>query len=314
MLEGKIVTVRGPIDPQEITAMVPHEHVVHRFGEPACAAPEYDLDEVDEMAVPALQDLLAAGCNTIADCTTAYFGRAVEILQGLSEKTGVHIITNTGYYGAAEDRYVPQHAYAESAEQIAARWIAEWHDGIEGTDIRPGFIKTAVDSPGPLSEIDAKLVQAAAIAHLSTGLVIESHSPGDGSLAAVELDILEEEGAGPEAWIWVHADSVDDMNSVVDAARRGAWIEFDSVKKENLNDRVDRLIRMKQESLLSRVMLSHDEASYEPGRMRPVPVHITVFRDLIPQLLKNGFDQRDISLLTAENPRNAFAVQVKRAR
>lgn len=90
-------------------------------------------------------------------------------MKRLSEATGLNIITATGYYGAANDRFVPSHAYKETAEELASRWIEEFERGIEGTGIKPGIIKIGVDA-GPLSEIDAKLVQAAALTHLKTGL------------------------------------------------------------------------------------------------------------------------------------------------
>ena len=311
MADAKIMTVRGSIEPSKITAMVTHEHVIHTFGEPPTTEPAYDLDRVFEIGLPALRGLLAYGCNAVVDCTTEYFGRSVETLKSLSEQSDVHIITNTGYYGAADDIYVPDHAYTDSPEELADRWTAEWVDGIRGTEIRPGFIKTGVDSPGPLSEIDAKLVRAAAITHVRTGLIIEVHSPLDGSLATEELDILAEEGVAPEAWIWVHADTVTDVDSVVDAAARGAWVEFDSISRENLSKRVALLSRMKAENLLSRVLLSHDESSYASDRTETVPVHITLFKDLIPLLLESDFSSDDIRLMTVENPREAFSIRVR---
>ncbi len=39
----------------------------------------------------------------------------------LAQQTGLHIVTNTGYYGGADDKFVPKHAYEESAAQLAAR-------------------------------------------------------------------------------------------------------------------------------------------------------------------------------------------------
>ena len=230
----------------------------------------------------------------------------------LSEESGVSILANTGYYGAAGDRYVPEHAFAESAEAIAARWIAEWESGIDGSGIRPGFIKVGVDDPGPLSEIDAKLVRAAAKAHLATGLVMEVHSPKDGTLGEAELAILAEEGVSPAAWIWVHADTVEDVDAVVEAARRGAWVEFDSVKPGNVEQRVGLLDRMKREGLLGQVLLSHDEASYMPDRDEPEHVHVTVFTMLLPRLREAGFSEEEITTLITGNPRRAFAVGVRR--
>jgi phosphotriesterase-related protein len=117
----------------------------------------------------------ALGCRALFDCTAAYFGRDVRLLRKVSEQTGLHIITNTGYYGAANDRYVPPHAFEETAEQLAGRWVKEWKEGIDGTGIRPGFVKLAVDA-GPLSEIDAKLLRAGALTHLATGLTLAVHT------------------------------------------------------------------------------------------------------------------------------------------
>ena len=90
-------------------------------------------------------------------------------------------MTNTGYYGAADDKFVPAHAYVETAGQLADRFIAESRDGIEGTGIRPGFLKVGVDR-GQLSSIDRKLVVAAARCHLTTGLTIAAHT-GDATAA-----------------------------------------------------------------------------------------------------------------------------------
>ena len=80
---------------------------------------------------------------------------------------------------------MPAHAWTESAEQLAARWIPRARTGIDGTGIKPAFMKIGVD-PGPLSDIDAKLVAAAAITHLVIGLPVWSHT-GDGPAALAQV-------------------------------------------------------------------------------------------------------------------------------
>ena len=74
------------------------------------------------------------------DCTPAYIGRDPRVLQKLARQTGLHILTNTGYYGGANDKFVPKHAYEESAAQLAARWVGEWKNGVEDTGVKPGFL------------------------------------------------------------------------------------------------------------------------------------------------------------------------------
>ena len=52
MPDTMIMTVRGPIEPVEIETMLPHEHVVHTFGDPATTSPAYDFDHVMKIALP----------------------------------------------------------------------------------------------------------------------------------------------------------------------------------------------------------------------------------------------------------------------
>jgi Predicted metal-dependent hydrolase with the TIM-barrel fold len=138
----------------------------------------------------------------------AYLGRDASILKRLSDAVGINMLTTTGYYGAVNEKFVPKHAYSETAQQLADRWISEWNNGIEGTLIKPGLIKTSTDK-GPLTPMQRKLIQAAGITHLSTGLTIAVHS-GNGDAAFEQLEILKELGVSPTARIWVHAQNETD--------------------------------------------------------------------------------------------------------
>ena len=156
--------------------------------------------------------------------------RSAAAAGGSSEASGLHILSNTGYYGADKDKHLPPHAFTETPQQLAARWIRECEQGIDGTGIKPGFMKIGVDA-GPLSEVDAKLVRAAAIAHKATGLPIAAHT-GNGVAALEELDLLERDGVPLSAFIWVHAHSEPDGALHQKAAARGAWVEFDGIGPE----------------------------------------------------------------------------------
>ena len=182
---GKIMTVTGAVNPEAAGVTLPHEHVMSTFGAESARYPTYDVDGLSETVLPYLARIKSLGCQTLVDCTAAYFGRHPELLRRFSEESGLNILTNTGYYGAAGDKYVPGHTYEESVDQLAGRWVREWKYSIDGTGVRPGFIKTAIDS-GPLSEIDRKLIMAAACTHLQTGLVIQTHT-GDNWAGAQEI-------------------------------------------------------------------------------------------------------------------------------
>jgi phosphotriesterase-related protein len=268
--------------------------------------------KVFKVVLPHLKRTKGAGCRTLVECTPAYLGRDPALLKRLGEASGLHILTNTGYYGARDGQYLPQHAHTESADQLAKRWLEEWQDGIEDSGIRPGFLKIGVDN-GPLSEVNRKLVRAAARTHRESGLTIACHT-GDGAAAMQEMAILREEGVAPSAWIWVHAQNERDTNLHRQAAERGGWVEFDGICPDTVERHVELVQNMKLHGLLGRVLLSHDAGWYsvgEPdgGTFRP---YTTLFEQFLPALKKTGFTDDEVYLLTVENPASAFAIRVRR--
>lgn len=304
------MTVTGPIQPEELGTALPHEHILSRFGEPPARRPDYELQDLFDTVVPLLEEVQSLGCDSIIDCTAAYFGRDPLIMHRLAEITGLHLLTNTGYYGAVDDRYVPDHAYEASAAQLADRWLDEWTGGVDGTGVRPGFIKTAVD-PGPLSSIDRKLVRAAAKTHAESGLTIAVHTSDNVPAAREQLSILDDEGVAPSAWIWVHAQNVDDIDALAEAAERGAWIEFDGLAPgDAIDHHLDLVLEMRERGLLDRVLLSHDGSSYPPEGTEPRPFD-TLFRTFLSELRSAGLDQETTRRLTVDNPRRAFTIRVR---
>ena len=305
---SNVQTVTGPVRPESLGVTLMHEHVLVDFiGAADVSRARYDAEEVFKVALPHLQQVRKLGCETLVECTPAYLGRDPQLLKRLSEASGLRIVTNTGLYGAANDKHVPAFAFSETAEQLAARWIREASEGLDGTSIRPGFMKIGVDG-APLSAVDAKLVGAAALATLKTGLPIASHT-GSGSAAMAELDLLEAAGVAPASFIWVHAQSERDEAFHIRAARRGAWVEFDGVSPSSVDHHVKVVLQMKNADLLDRVLVSHDAGWYhvgEPGggRFRP---YDTLFLSFVPALSRAGFSDVEVRRLLVDNPRRALA-------
>ena len=309
--ESFIMTVKGTVDTKAMGLTLTHEHLFSIFGLDAEEKTEYNIDELISIVLPFLQEAKSAGCKTIIDCTAAYFGRNVEILRTLSEKSGLNILTNTGIYGAANGRYIPQYVHTESAEQIAGRWINEWKNGIEKTGIRPGFIKLGFNS-GPLSAVDTKLLQAGAITHLATGLTIAAHTANNPESAFEQLSILKTNKVSPSAWIWTHAHDVPASEPLFKAAGMGAWISFDGYRIEKHERFLQGMEAMKKSGYLDRVLLSHDGNGYPQKGKMPSRLTINLLTDFLPALLKSGFTPSDIHQLTVVNPSNAFAVKIQR--
>lgn len=308
-----VMTVTGPVDVSRLGLVLSHEHIMSTFGAEPAATPGYDKVAVLGAVEPALRALHAAGVGTVVEATAAYFGRDVHLLRLIAERTGLQVVTNTGYYGAANGRYLPPELLSLTATEVAARWIAEWRDGIAGSGIRPGFIKLGVNA-GPLRPVDRLLVAAAAQAHLATGLTIAVHTGANDVAAAEQLSILAAAEVSPEAWIWVHAqNAVAGMEQLIGAGRRGAWLSLDGWTPALVARDLETLKQLKAAGLLHRVLLSHDGNLYPAAGGKPRPMDWLV-RSGRATLLAAGFTEEEWQMMTRENPARAYAVAVRTRR
>lgn len=299
-----VQTVTGPVPPAGLGITLSHEHLFSRFGEPPAEPPVYPEAQLLGMVSPYLIYLRALGVQTIVDCTAVGFGRAPRLLRELSRASGVQILTNTGVYGAAGERYVPDWARTASADALSARWTREHAEGIGDSGVRPGFIKIGVDA-GPLSAVNRTLVVAAARTHRQTGLTIASHTGDNPDAAGEQLALLRAEGVAAPAWIWVHANACQDDAALWRAGEQGAWLGFDGLSATTYDRHLALVREAKARRLLGRVLLSHDGNSFPaPGRLpRPYDLLLTSMRY---RLLDEGLTRDEVELLLVGNPREAW--------
>jgi phosphotriesterase-related protein len=315
--EQYIMTVMGKMPVQNFGKIFPHEHVITDFlGAEKLKEPRYRQEDAIAVVLPHLLRLKQSGVGLLFECTPNYIGRNAELLKTLSERSGIAVVTNTGYYSAVDKKFLPKHAYTETAEAIAKRWEREWQEGIGDSGIRPGFIKLGVGN-GPLDEMEAKMLRAALLLHKKSGLAIAMHT-GDAAAANSEFEILKSEGVRASAMIWVHAQNASHGEREA-LAKKGVWISLDGVNEKGMAQYVEMIGKMKESKLLSRLLLSQDDGwmaeemngalqleTYRNGNDTP---YTTVLELLLPQLLKSGFTQEEIDQLLHENPIKAFALQ-----
>jgi phosphotriesterase-related protein len=275
----------------------------------------WNVNEVVRRMLPHLNQLKERGISGFIDCTPAYIGRDPRVLKRLAQETGMHLVTNTGYYGAAGDKFVPKHAWQETADQLADRWVREWEHGIEDTGVRPGFIKTGVDEakgdPPQLSDIDAKLVRAAALASKRTGLPVICHtSGGPAGLRAIEVFLREK--ANPARFIAAHSDG-HGLGINRQVAAQGAWVSFDAISRQPVEQHVN-LVTAMLEKHAQRLLLSQDNGWYSVGQ--PNGGDVRDFNGLtdsfLPALRRAGVSETTIHKLTVANPAVAFALGAPR--
>ena len=318
---AQIITVNGAIAPKEMGLTLIHEHImVDWVGADSTGYHRWDKRKVVARAFPYLNALKEHGVTSFLDCTPAYLGRDPYVLKKLSDSTGIHILTNTGYYGSGNNQYIPKSIRNNSPQEIAADWIKEFQYGIDSSGIKPGFIKMAVANEDKLSAIHTNLIKAAALTHLATGMAIVSHTGGVRP-AIAQIEVLKDMGVSPEAFVWTHAQN-GNMPGYIKAAGLGAWISLD-----NLHDRPDNepnsngsiawfiktLSELKDYGILNHILISQDAGWYNVGQKNGGDYrgYTILFTKLIPQLKKHGFSQEDIDMLLKENPKNAYSLRIR---
>jgi len=311
-----INTVTGPIPVSKMGVTLPHEHLLFNTAMiDSIGMTHYSRDSVLRRMLPFLEELKQFKVQTFIDGTPEFMGRDPELLAELSRKSGINIITTTGWYAADKGKHLPREVKEMSPEEISQIWINEIRNGIGNTGIKPGVINIGI-SGSELTENDKKLVAAACLTHLETGLSIMSFTgPALGALA--QLAILKKYGVATSAFIWMHAMEEQSKNRVLMVAERGAWIALDGIQPDmNASVRISGMVKYLQViRRLDHVLLSHDATGYmiglpNGGVIRPYTELFDSFKLL---MMSEGITPQEIDMLMVKNPAEAFGVRVRKA-
>jgi phosphotriesterase-related protein len=310
MTTKKIHTIKGPVEIDTLGLILPHEHLFTDLRGPH--DPEYaqgDPSAVLAVVEPYLAGAEAAGATALVECSTMGVGRNLDVLQKLAEATTIHIVAPTGVYREA---FIPAALREVSEDYLADLWTKELTEGIESTSIRAGFIKLAMSDDGP-TPLEIRNLKAAVKASQRTGAVIGSHTIG-GTVAKKEMDVLEEAGLDPHRFIWIHAQSEPDVSVLEEAARRGAYVELDSVgapyhPQLELLEVTGALIHAGH---IDHLLLSHDAGWYNPADPAGMPDsgyrgYTALMQEFLPALRQRGITDEQLEQITMTNPSQAFA-------
>lgn len=294
-----------------------HEHMLTDFrGKKIAEQNSYTLDHAFETIIPHLKQLKRQGVIAIFECTPEYIGRDVQLLKKLSDSSGIKIITNTGFYAAVDKKYLPEDIRDLSINDLYKIWQSEWLNGINQTDIRPGFIKLGVGS-GKLDSVEEKLLTAAVKLSRETNLTIAMHT-GDGEAAFSEYEIASRLKLRPEKMIWVHAQNGSNKERV-ELAKKGVWISLDGISEYNIPEYVAMIKVLQDNNLLDKLLISHDDG-WSVNEQQDKQVKLEPFKKgyrpflainsmLVPKLLQSNFSEAEIKLLLNINPKKAYSLK-----
>jgi phosphotriesterase-related protein len=302
---AQLITTLGPKNGDELGMILPHEHVFVDLG--TRDRPDFgqaDPGDVIKLMGPEIASAKAAGVTALVECTPVGVGRRIDIVKSVSEATGFPLVVATGIY---REPWVPDWAHAASESELRDWMLGELQGEIENTGVRAAWIKLSAGDDG-LTECETKILRAAAAAGKATDAIIGSHTI-QGRVVKDQLRIIEEAGYTAERYIWIHTQAEPDFELHLEIARRGAWIEYDSIGDGKDDTHLEHIQGVLDAGLGDHLMLSHDRGWYDPskpGGGTPKPFTY-LSEQFFPKLKAAGVDEATIRRLTCDNPFRAFA-------
>ncbi|NYF16644.1 phosphotriesterase-related protein [Microbacterium sp. AK009] len=305
MTTGRVTTVLGDVEPEQLGFTLTHDHIlVDGWG--LRQLYEAILDD-EQIALAELVRFREAGGGTVCDPTNVGLGRDPEALARLSRGSGVHIVMGAGWY---REVVYPPAITTTSTSELAAVLVREITEGVGETGIRPGFIGEIGTERGHITPHQERVFRAAGRAHAETGVPILTHTTHWGELALEQLDLLAEEGVDPGAVIVSHLGDRKGVEHMLPIAERGAWINIDNLAFVQgyapLSFRIDNIVEMCQRGLAERVMLSNDICELGQLAAYGGVGYDNVLTNVIPLLRERGLSDSDIHQMTVLNPARAF--------
>jgi predicted metal-dependent phosphotriesterase family hydrolase len=309
----QVVTVRGPVDPVDLGITLSHDHVLlDAFA--LWGGYEWILDD-EAVATRELIRYRDAGGGAIAEPTNVGIGRDPLGLRRVSDASGVHIIMGSGWY---RERAYPPYVLEEMPDALADRLVSELVSGVDGTDIRAGFIGEIGTERGSISPAQERVFRAAGRAHARTGCPILTHTTHFGELAIEQLDLLAEEGVPASDVIISHLGDRIGIRWWLDIAGRGAYLNIDNLGFSRgyapLEVRADNVAALVSEGFTEQIMLSNDICTLDQLAAYGGPGYDNVITNFVPLLRARGLSDEHIETMLVRNPARAFAYHEEEAR
>jgi len=308
-----INSVLGPLDTAALGFTLMHEHIIGSGPGILQNYPELLGARFMDRVITGLTQARAGGIDTIVDATTFDLGRDVSVLAEASRQSGVNIIACTGW------RFDPPRFVGSwSADKFAQLFIREIQEGIAGTGIKAGILKSASDVGG-VTPAGETVLRAVARAHLQTNVPIMLHSYAPGQVARQQLAILKEEGVDLRRVKMDHSNDTTDVEYLTWLLEQGCYLGLDRYPGFNVSSQArtrtmkalidagytDRLLPSHDWSLASVIMEAMPSAQEERERRNPHGF-LYLKKVAFPQLREMGVPEATLKRLCVIGPRNFF--------
>lgn len=319
-----IQTVRGPLDTGGLGRTLMHEHVFVLSTEIMQNYPEDWGDEEQRVAdaIARLNELKAAGIDTLVDLTVTGLGRYIPRIQRIAAATDINIVVATGLYTYND---VPHYFHFRGPgtllggpETMVGMFVRDITEGIADTGVKAGILKCATDEPGVTPGVE-RVLRAVAQAHRATGVPISTHTHAGTRRGLEQQRIFAEEGVDLSRVVIGHSGDTTDVEYLEELIDAGSYIGMDRFGIDVIlpfEERVDIVARMCERGHAGKMVLSHDAACHNDwlddealAQATPRWNYLHITRDVIPALKERGVADEQLHQMLVENPRSIFERQ-----
>ena len=303
--EREVITVRGPIRPEDMGITQPHEHLLldamDQYG-----GYGYVIDD-EELVVEELTAFTRNGGHTICDPTVPEIGRHPQALSRISEASGVHVVMGAGWYReSGYPREVEEHTSASLADIL----VREIESGVADTGVRAGFIGEIGTGRHYIRPAEERVFRAAALAQSRTGVAISTHTTRWGTLALEQISLLDEFGADLSKVIIGHLGDRRGVEHLLPIAERGVFLEVDNIgylEYQPEEVRADNVAALVAAGFGDQVLLSEDICMLDHLAYRGGKGYGYLLEVFLPLLRERGVGEESIQGMLVANPARAFS-------
>ena len=342
-MKGKVMTVLGPIDSDDLGVTMSHEHIFidlsHRVREPCDASLKsyvYEPVRMDNLnwikrhftnnsdnmllndikeATEEVMDVKRFGGNSIVDVTNHGIGRDPIAIRKVAIETGMNVIMGSGYYVGISH---PPEMSEKTEEDIAKEIIKDVKEGVGDTGIKSGVIGEIGVENFREDPNEEKVLRGAVIAQKETGAPLYIHPPFTRECERI-IEILEEEGADLQRVILCHSDFYIDesMEYTFMIADAGIYIEYDTwgfegdwyemgLWEPSDTQRAVGTKKLIDKGYQDKILFSTDICMKMMSMKYGGPGRAHILRDCLPLLRKYGVTDQELETILVDNPKKVL--------
>jgi phosphotriesterase-related protein len=340
-LKGKVQTVLGMIEPEDVGITSNHEHILFDMSdqwlEPTTASERglaygkitmenlgivrarygaikenmYQLDV--SLAIDEVMRFKLAGGGTLVELSQNGLHRDPVGLVRIARVTGANIVMGSGYYIASTH---PEDMDVRTEEEITDEVVHDILIGVGDTGIRAGIIGE-IGNSDPWTQNEKKVLKACALAQKRTGAPMNIHPGITDELALEHIALVKEAGADLTHTAISHVDgyqySLDTQRKIFEA---GCYVEYDGfgnslytvpyagrlINWHSDATRIDVIQQLIEDGFINQILLGGDICFKCSLAAYGGFGYAHIINNLIPLMRHKGMTEEQIRTLTVENP------------